>query len=1096
MSNTYIYTMSRMLKRPRHNTKRVLCRAGIMLRWMVLVWSTLPLVSMETLLACFMSEGGSDDLFYNYQRSAAAVELALEYTNQVLLPGNITIQRLHVDLGPTCPDKVHVVSYAMQLMESGIKCDVYVGPGCSAAAEALYDIATYYKTLIIGMPAGGVGTLAPKKDYSYLTRISLTHVNTAQVLLRFLRWRNYTDITIIQDTATNFYQQMGMVFQIIYDSDAMDLAVTTKWRMINSSNVDEVGTKQFLEENQNRSRVFLLLMPSAALRKHMIWADKLGMTNGEYVYVGVNIFPSRIWGNFSSEVGGKNDEVAKNAYRSLLMVGLSLTSGGSYEMFSSAVKKLSTTVYNYTYKPEDEVNIVTSHFYDSVIYYGSLIRDAVNAGNDYRVTENLIALYQDGNYSFQSPVNDLVHINQIGDRQSAYKIQTYDYLRGDFDDFVTVTPNFDFVIRGEIFWPSGNASLPDNTPTCGFKGNNPACIKPVPPATIAVSVVIPLAVILAGVIVGIVRFRKYVERNSDPFWWRIFVTELSIQGNTTKSMAGSQVASTIKSHVSMVDKQSVKQDDDATTYVKAVSTPGAPIRAIYNGNVVQLKQLPEPRLRVTPVLGKSLHLIKRIQHQNVQKFSGIAVNDDNHCEFIVGEMCSKGSLTFLLQENHMNLDWEFKAALFKDLTAGMNYLHSSSLVSVGNLTSHTCLVDSNFVLKISEYGMYYFRQEEDLAPVTEHDREGRDYETLLWRAPELMRRHMPPEGTPKGDVYSYSIIVQQILLRAPPFRNGFHDPGLTTLLDREIIMEIKRGTVPPLRPRIPLTACPAHFRDLLEQCWDENPLLRPAFQRIREVLTKLLGRAGDNIVDYLIRTMEKYASKLEAEAEEKMRQFMEEKRRSEDILSQILPKSIAERLTKGQTVIPETYGSTTVYFSDVDGYSELTTEATTPLDVVQILNTLYTVSDTIIEKFDVYKVETVKDSYLVISGLPVRNGINHASEVSSLALTLRREINSLKISGLSFQTKRKLLLRVGLHSGPCVAAVIGLKMPRYCLFGDTVNTASRMESHGEPGKIQMSISTKELLDQIGGYIVVSRGVITVKGKGPMETFWLAGRDRE
>lgn len=96
--------------------------------------------------------------------------------------------------------------------------------------------------------------------------------------------------------------------------------------------------------------------------------------------------------------------------------------------------------------------------------------------------------------------------------------------------------------------------------------------------------------------------------------------------------------------------------------------------------------------------------------------------------------------------------------------------------------------------------------------------------------------------------------------------------------------------MPPLRPRVPVSACPAAFRDLLEQCWEENSLLRPPFIRIRENLARILGRCGDNIVDYLIHNMERHAAKLEADVEEKMKQFMEEKRRSADILGQILPQ--------------------------------------------------------------------------------------------------------------------------------------------------------------------------------------------------------------
>lgn len=234
--------------------------------------------------------------------------------------------------------------------------------------------------------------------------------------------------------------------------------------------------------------------------------------------------------------------------------------------------------------------------------------------------------------------------------------------------------------------------------------------------------------------------------------------------------------------------------------------------------------------------------------------------------------------------------------------------------------------------------------------------------------------------------------------------------------------------------------------------------------------------------------MEMYANNLEELVEERTQDYLEEKKKCEKLLYQLLPQSVAAQLISGQPVVAETFDQVTIYFSDIVGFTAISAEST-PMQVVQFLNDLYTCFDSIVENFDVYKVETIGDAYMVVSGLPIRNGNYHAREIARLALALLEAVHNFRIH---HRPDDRLKLRIGLHTGPCVAGVVGQKMPRYCLFGDTVNTASRMESNGEALKIHISETTKLALDEFGSFVTTRRGLVPMKGKGEMLTYWLEG----
>ena len=240
--------------------------------------------------------------------------------------------------------------------------------------------------------------------------------------------------------------------------------------------------------------------------------------------------------------------------------------------------------------------------------------------------------------------------------------------------------------------------------------------------------------------------------------------------------------------------------------------------------------------------------------------------------------------------------------------------------------------------------------------------------------------------------------------------------------------------------------------------------------------------------------MEEYMSSLEEKVEERTGELREVSDRMEELINRMLPAEVAVALSQGRSVEPQYYESVTIYFSDIVSFTALCSESS-PLDVIRLLNSLYTLFDTIIERYAVYKVETIGDAYMCVSGLPTRLADGrHAAEIGRMSLAIVEGLESFVIPHFP---NRSLAIRVGLHSGSVMAGVVGQKMPRYCLFGDTVNTASRMESSSLPNRIQCSQDTATiLLNRFPNFAIEERGLIDIKGKGKTRTFWINDVTRE
>ncbi|EFC35253.1 predicted protein, partial [Naegleria gruberi] len=215
----------------------------------------------------------------------------------------------------------------------------------------------------------------------------------------------------------------------------------------------------------------------------------------------------------------------------------------------------------------------------------------------------------------------------------------------------------------------------------------------------------------------------------------------------------------------------------------------------------------------------------------------------------------------------------------------------------------------------------------------------------------------------------------------------------------------------------------------------------------------------------------------------------EEKKKSEELLLNILPLPVANRLKQGETFIAEKFADVTIFFSDMVGFTKMSSGMEAD-QLVMMLNTIVNEFDKLTEKYLIDKIKTIGDAYFAVSGTHSSKSSDHPERMLKFAISVYSFLRDFNI-----KFGKEVNLRIGMHTGPCVGGVIGTKKFAYDLWGDTINTASRMESTGVPGRIQISRATYERVFDLG-YEFEERESIYVKGKGEMKTYLLKDKHHD
>ncbi|KAK8399567.1 hypothetical protein O3P69_003555 [Scylla paramamosain] len=501
-------------------------------------------------------------------------------------------------------------------------------------------------------------------------------------------------------------------------------------------------------------------------------------------------------------------------------------------------------------------------------------------------------------------------------------------------------------------------------------------------------------------------------------------------------------------------------DSLLSTASHVINKDGEEAKAKYNGDFVHVKYFHVHAGGNFEVKNRTMTLLKQmrdLRHENINGFLGMLC--DPVRPGLVMEYCSRKSLEDVIRQEDIKLDWSFRLSLLTDLVRGMRYLHGSLLRHHGRLTSRNCVIDARWVLKVTDYGLPGIYEYQNLSQPT------RPLRDLLWKAPELLRdESLMAKGTQAGDVFSLAIIMQEVVVRGAPY-------CMVQLSHQEIIARLKKPP-PMIRPSVSKGAAPPDAINVMKQCWAELPEMRPDFNQINDLFKKLNQGRRQNIVDTMFQMLEKYSSNLEELIKDRTEQLDLEKKKTEQLLNRMLPSSVANQLKLGMPVAPEEFEEVTIYFSDIVGFTSISAYST-PFEVVDLLNDLYTAFDSTINHYNVYKVETIGDAYMVVGGAPKKID-DHASQIATMALDLLHLSGKFRIRHLH---NIPLMLRIGIHSGPCCAGVVGN------------DHASLLPLRGHcQHRLQNGINRFRVAHS------QYRGLTKLKGKGEMNTYWLLGKE--
>ncbi|XP_055351658.1 atrial natriuretic peptide receptor 1-like [Paramacrobiotus metropolitanus] len=789
--------------------------------------------------------------------------------------------------------------------------------------------------------------------------LSGTYYGVVLVIIKLLRRQNWLHVSALLDTtaAPSYYTDMANALKMecarASPGESPIAADVLKFDGQGNSSLWEV----VLRTAKKRSRIIIFFTVIPVMIKILRVAYPMGMGSGDYVFIVIEATQQAIYGAASLF-----DDPTSTSDMLIFRSVIYFTSRPAHAVDSLALNgdiarktlKDYGTRYELGIQPFDLFSVAAS--YDSVEMLAWAVNQTlaeVGADTFHCSGKKLARRLINHDLNLTTGIS---RVTADGSRNLAMDIYGFNNNTKKMQLFMWYDPALDIlrpVVNYSLSnnWPFPVAFPPPDIPLCGFSGAEGICSHQNDYWTPIGSSIAAVFVILAFVGVMI---RRHAKSKVIQQWL-------------------------------LTDEQLVFDSAQQTVPPPTHNDDNFSSSATFRGTSVWAKRMQWDNLEAPVAVLHDQWLfpaLARIDHRNVSRFIGLCISGKGHMAWAISSSHQRGSLDRLLTTMDMHFDWEFKTFLISDIIEGLLYIHTSPIKYHGFLALKKCLVDSHFTVAIGSLGFQQMKT--TLNPsLTQHT--GNKTNDRRNNKALPLRNASAISATQLLDITVLKKIVSTIFFPSPQERQSNNDlQRHTEINNTNPDMSIKR------------------FVDSFDTTRYEN------ISQIRIALHRMVGRQSKNVIESILLKVTAYAATLEESVSARTAELKAEQAKADRLLAEMLPRSIVESLRNKVAINPEYFDCVTISFSDMPGFVGWVATADIG-SVIATLNTIYVAFDTEIQRFDVYKVETIGDTYMVASGLPVRNGSTHAVEISYMAKSLLANFETLGMQ------KKNIHLRFGVR---------------------------------------------------------------------------------